>query len=357
MLARRMIDAAYSNNNGGMLLVMLDWAKAFDRLKPTCMCEALRRFGLPADMVAMIGAIYSARYFSIVDHTGNSTEREQRAGIAQGCPLSPYLFIAVQSVMLHDALEGIQYDPDPEYIVTRDILYADDTLLASQSSSNLQNMLNAIVGEGAKYGLELNWGKTMQMQINTNSVICQPDGGDIKTVRDAMYLGGLITCDARAAAELSRRLGEATGAFKALSKIWSHSSIGRKRRFAIYDACVLSKLLYSLDSLWLLKADRTRLDAFHAKCVRRLLGIPCSYVSRVSNEDVFQRAGTTKLSDTLLSRQMKLHKKISASAGPSLVRRVLCNSDGTPKMFTANRKRGRPRQQWGKEVHRLSQGV
>ena len=79
------------------------------------MCEALRRFGLPADMVAMIGAIYSARYFSIVDHTGNSTEREQRAGIAQGCPLSPYLFIAVQTVMLHDALNDIQYCPDPEY--------------------------------------------------------------------------------------------------------------------------------------------------------------------------------------------------------------------------------------------------
>ena len=145
-------------------------------------------------MVAMVASIYSARYFNIVDHTGNSTERQQRAGIAQGCPLSPYLFIAVQSVMLHDALNDIQYDPDPEYVVTRDILYADDTLLASQSSLNLQNMLNAIVTEGAKYGLELNWEKTLQMQINTNSNICQPDGGDIKRVRDAVYLGGLITC-------------------------------------------------------------------------------------------------------------------------------------------------------------------
>ena len=73
------------------------------------------------------------------------------AGIAQGCPLSPYLFIAVQTVMLHNALGSIAYDADPEYIVTRDTLYADDTLLASQSGRNLQNMLNAIVEEWANY--------------------------------------------------------------------------------------------------------------------------------------------------------------------------------------------------------------
>ena len=148
--------------------------------------------------------------------------------------------------MLHDALRDLHYEPDPEYIVTRDMLYADDTLLASQSSGNLQSMLNAIVDEGAKYGLELNWGKTLQMQINTNSRIFQPDGGEIKTVRDAIYLGGLITCDARTGAELSRRLGEAAGLFKSLSKIWSHSSTGWKRKYAVYDACILNKLIHSL---------------------------------------------------------------------------------------------------------------
>eukprot|EP00959_Pyramimonas_sp_CCMP1952_P116206 2429365-Pyramimonas_sp.AAC.1 len=72
-------------------------------------------------------------------------------------------------MMLHDALKDIQYDPDPEYVVAPDTLYADDTLLASRSSVNLQNMLNAIVTEGAKYGMELNWEKALQMQINTHS--------------------------------------------------------------------------------------------------------------------------------------------------------------------------------------------
>eukprot|EP00959_Pyramimonas_sp_CCMP1952_P033446 702124-Pyramimonas_sp.AAC.1 len=47
MLVRRMADAAHMNNGGGLLFLFLDWAKAFDRLKPDSMCMALERFGLP----------------------------------------------------------------------------------------------------------------------------------------------------------------------------------------------------------------------------------------------------------------------------------------------------------------------
>eukprot|EP00959_Pyramimonas_sp_CCMP1952_P204089 4268199-Pyramimonas_sp.AAC.1 len=70
---------------------MLDWAKAFDRLKPESMCDALRRFGFPADVVDMVKGIHAERFFTIADHNGQPKERGQMAGIAQGCPLSPYL--------------------------------------------------------------------------------------------------------------------------------------------------------------------------------------------------------------------------------------------------------------------------
>ena len=78
-------------------------------------------------MVEMIKGIYSNRYFTIIDHCGKSSERRQAAGIAQGCPLSPYLFVIVQYVMLHDAFSELDLWQDPGYEVTRDILYADDT--------------------------------------------------------------------------------------------------------------------------------------------------------------------------------------------------------------------------------------
>ena len=153
------------------------------------MCKVLGRFGVLADMVDIIKSIYSTRFFVIKDHTGTSTERRQNAGIAQGCPLSPYLFIAVQTVMLHDAIDTLQVEDEPGYVVTRDVLYADDTLLVSQHQSNFQNMLNAIVGEGLNYGLELNWGKTIHMQISTNKTITTPFGEDIKNSPGRHILG------------------------------------------------------------------------------------------------------------------------------------------------------------------------
>ena len=61
--------------------------------------------------------------------------------------------------MLHDAIDSLHQEEEPGYVVSRDVLYADDTLFVSQQQSNVQKMLNAIVEEGRKYGLELNWGK------------------------------------------------------------------------------------------------------------------------------------------------------------------------------------------------------
>eukprot|EP00959_Pyramimonas_sp_CCMP1952_P400779 8398187-Pyramimonas_sp.AAC.1 len=74
MLVRRVIDAAHNNNSGGMLLHMWDWAKALDRVTPDVMCAALGRFGLPAEIVSMIGAIYESRYFVRHDRAGSSSD-------------------------------------------------------------------------------------------------------------------------------------------------------------------------------------------------------------------------------------------------------------------------------------------
>eukprot|EP00959_Pyramimonas_sp_CCMP1952_P060790 1269753-Pyramimonas_sp.AAC.1 len=127
--------------------------------------------------------------------------------------------------MLHDACEAINFEADAAYVATRDRLHADDALLASQSKTNVQSMLNAIAAEGRKYGLELNWAKTLQMHIvATNDLVVRPDGGPIKAVRQAVYLGGMMSCDGKAIMEITRRPGEARDIFNKLAKIWSHAA-------------------------------------------------------------------------------------------------------------------------------------
>ena len=253
MVVRRMIDAAHQSNNNPLVLVLLDWAKAFDRIKIKCMLSALTRFGLPREYVDMIHGIYSERSFLIHDHTGTSSLRRQESGIAQGCPLSPYLFIIMQTVMLHDVYRDVRLEEEPEFVVTRDILYADDTLLMSSSTGNLQKLLDAIVAEGLLYGLEMNWAKTQQLRVSTQACVVRPDGAEIKCVREAVYLGSLITCDGKGGRELSRRIGEGRRTLDGLERVWRHAGVTRTRQMEIYMAYVVSKLMYSLDTIWLLK--------------------------------------------------------------------------------------------------------
>ena len=353
-VVRRMVDAAHQRNTLGLHMVFLDWAKAFDRIKPDALLAALRRFGLPEQFVETIGSIYRNRQFFIHDHTGMSDIHRQCAGIAQGCPLSPFLFILVQSVMFEDIYGRLPLVEEAEYVVTREVLYADDTLLLSSSPENLQALLGAVVEEGAKYGLELNWGKTYQMGISVVPCATRPDGEQIEKKRSVVYLGGLITCDGKATTEVIRRTGEGRAIFRQLQRLWSHANITVERKVAIYQACIVTKVLHSLESLWLLKSDISRIDAFHCSCLRQILRIRPSFYSRVSNETVLGMTSQMRLSCLLQRRQVCLYKQVQALPDNNFLKVIVCHPNGQPIVWSLQRRRGRPRQVWAHSVYKLT---
>ncbi len=91
-VVRRRIEQAWASRGGALLMVALDWRKAFDSLAPHRLIEALQRFGIPEGMVQAIAGIYEERVFTVTENGLESTQRPQDAGISQGCPLSPFLF-------------------------------------------------------------------------------------------------------------------------------------------------------------------------------------------------------------------------------------------------------------------------
>ena len=175
----------------------------------------------------------------------------------------------------------------------------------------------------------------------------------MEIVRTFVYLRGLITCDGRCDGVLNRKIGEGRGIFKSLCQIWSHASISQQRKIEIFNACVASKFLYSLESLWMLKADRSRVDSFQCRRLRRIVKIPPSFVSRISNEEVFAQTCQKRFSCILRVRQVRLYQKVQSMPLSSPVRRLVCDSVGSPVNWAYNRKRGRPRQRWSASVHNL----
>ena len=89
--------------------------------------------------------------------------------IAQGCPLSPYLFIIVLTVIFNDVDTETENRPDlflqGALNMTLDISYADDTFLTAKNPDALERYLHVVITSARKYGLEPNWKKTLHMPL------------------------------------------------------------------------------------------------------------------------------------------------------------------------------------------------
>ena len=145
--------------------------------------------------------------------------------------------------------------------VTRTLLYADDTLIVESDPIIAQRLVDIIRAKGLEYGLEFNEKKLEMMVVNGDDQIFAGDGTAIKQKDSMVYLGSIISRDGRIQAELGRRIGCASQAFNELERLWKHADISITRKIEVFESCVVSRLLYALETCWLNAAEFSRLDA------------------------------------------------------------------------------------------------
>ena len=208
-------------------------------------------------------------------------------------------------------------------LLVHDLLYADDTLLFDVHASNVQKYMDVIIDVGSTYGLKINWKKVEVFGIRCRPTIFSTNGSLVEQRDSIKYLGALISADGSIQSELNRRIGMASADFKILSVLWSHASVSIFEKYRIYMACIVSKLLYGLQTSWLTNDQRAKLDGFHAKCVRKITGIGHSYWSRVSNVEVLSRVQGHPLSKLLLEQQLLAFGKIFRLPDDNVVRQAI----------------------------------
>ena len=128
-----------------------------------------------------------------------------------------------------------------------------------------------------------------------------------------------------------------------------------KWELRVFDAVIVSKRLYGLESVPFTEQDCNRLDAFQYRGLRQILHTKPPFWSHIKNKDVLElaniRAVTTPnkqivpLSQRLVHRQIKLYGHIIRAEDLDLMTKVSMYQDGTRRK-TLFRRTGRPRSKW-----------
>ena len=79
-------------------------------------------------------------------------------------------------------------------------------------------------------------------------VITDPSGKVIEASNSMSYLGATIASDALMDTEVNRRIGRAKADSSKMSKLWKHSSLPSSKKIGIFEAVIVSTLLYGLSA-------------------------------------------------------------------------------------------------------------
>ena len=274
--------------------VLLDWAKAFDKVDRQALLIAMAKMNIPTKYINIVRAIYTNTKFNITMEGHTSSWQRQETGIRQGCPLSPYLFLIVMTTLFHDIHLHDKQHLTPHRICGAnfdEIVYADDTICISTNTRSMNMFLKDIENEGRKYGLLLNRTKCELLTTSRDADIKFEDGTRVKRKSEVTYLGCQINQYSNITQEISKRIGNCMAVLKKLDLFWRHCDVRVGFKITVMDAVIRAKLLYGMDSAQLTPANQRRLEVLQLKGLRKILKMTTTFVERNnSNEEVFRRA-------------------------------------------------------------------
>ena len=124
----------------GLMAIMLDLQKAYDRVNWSFLKVVLTRFGLNDTFINWIMTCISTVSFEVLVNGGKSEQYKLGRGLRQGDPLFLYLFIIGQEVLLRmlerdmarKKISGVEASLGGPAIFH--VMYADDIVLFSKAS-------------------------------------------------------------------------------------------------------------------------------------------------------------------------------------------------------------------------------
>ncbi len=308
-----------------LYIAFIDLTKAFDLVSRKGLFTLLHRIGCPPKLLKMVTSFHD-KMKGTVQYGGLYSEAFPiRSGVKQGCVLAPTLFGIFFSLLLRHAfsqsedgvfirtrsdgnlfnLARLRAKTKVRRVLIREMLFADDAALTAHTEDGLQRLISSFARACDEFGLTICLKKSNVMGQDVSSTPCISIGHHtLETVEDFIYLGSTISSNLSLDNELNTRIGKASIAMARLTKrVWNNSMLTTNTKMKVYQASVLNILLYGSETWTTYIWQERRLNSFHLRCLRRILGI--TWQDRVPNTEVLDQAKTFRLHALLSQRRLR----------------------------------------------------
>uniref|UniRef100_A0A8D8W5N2 Craniofacial development protein 2 n=2 Tax=Cacopsylla melanoneura TaxID=428564 RepID=A0A8D8W5N2_9HEMI len=293
--------------NCDVYICLVDYQKAFDRVKHGKMIDILKETGIDEKDLRIIGNLYWNQTANLRFEDEHTEYVQILRGVRQGCILSPLIFNLYSEKIFREALKDVDKGISIDGNRLNNIRYADDTIVFADKLEDLQLLIDKITLHSNNYGLDINANKTKLMIISKNVINdCHlyTNGIQIERVTKYNYLGTNINEEWDNTLEIKVRIGKARSVFNQMSAVFKTHNLNLDTKMRILRCYVFSVLLYGVESWTLNEAISKKLNAFEMWLYRRMLKIP--WTDKVTNVEVLRRMKKEQeIMNTIKCRKMQ----------------------------------------------------
>lgn len=241
-----------------LFCIFVDFEKAFDFVQRNFLLFKLLQNNINGKFFRVIQNMYQDIKSRIVHNNEKSAFFSSEIGVRQGENLSPALFALylndLQQFLEERDLCGVQSissDLENELMVYFKIfllLYADDTVLLSENSDDLQEILNTFVEYCDKWQLKINITKTKALVFSkgriSNNLKFLIGNREIEIVKQYKYLGVYFSKSGSFLATRKYLCEQATKAMYGVLKKCRENNLSIDCQMDMFDKIVMPILLY-----------------------------------------------------------------------------------------------------------------
>ncbi|CAG9138444.1 unnamed protein product [Plutella xylostella] len=340
-----------------LFMAFVDLNKAFDTVSRNGLYEVLNKVGCPPKMLALIKSFHDNMRGCVVFDGDVSAAFDVNRGVRQGCVLAPTLFGIFFSALLSAAFDGseegvhlhtrhdgklfninlLKAKRNRLDLLVRELLFADDAAIVANTEEELQHLVTRFGRACDMFSMSVNTRKTVVMaQGTTIPPTITLNESTLQVVDHFCYLGSTTTSNLSNDKEIDSRIGRASTAFgKLYTRVWRNSKLTTRTKVLVYNSCVLSTLLYGSETWTTYRKQERRINAFHMRCLRIIIGV--SWRDKVTNECVLNTTRTTSITAILKQRRLQWLGHVQRQDTERLPRSVMLG-----QLANATRPVGRP---------------